>query len=159
MALTRSRQALNDASRAVYELKETRDRTEDFPRRYRGTLALLMAVGPVLNSETPGAPKDWWKPHVEPDGSALMKLRTALLKENDDSLDPNFQPASRLESARRLRNVRRSYTIMPGVPETVIHLPNWLITKGHYKGKDAIGVLEDYLPKLEKLFPLAEPYA
>jgi hypothetical protein len=80
--LPRSRQALNDARGAVFELRQTSDRTEDFPRRYRGALGLVMAVGPVLNSETRKAPKDWWKPHVEPDGRPLMKLRTALLKEN-----------------------------------------------------------------------------
>jgi hypothetical protein len=158
MTLPRSRQALNDAHRAVFELRQTSDRTEDFPRRYRGALALVMAVGPVLNSETRKAPKDWWKPHVEPDGRPLMKLRTALLKENDDSLDPNFQPASARESARRLRGNRKSFALMPGVPPPVIHLPNWKIKSGDYEGKDAIAVLEAYIAKLEKLMALAEPF-
>jgi len=117
-----------------------------------------MAVGPVLNSETPKAPKDWWKPHIEPDGQPLMKLRTALLKHNYDSLDPNFQPASARESARRLRGSRRSFALMPGVPPSVVHLPNWTIKSGDYKGKDAIALLEDYLAKLERLLPLAEPF-
>ncbi len=158
MTLTRTRQALDDARRDVYELRQTRERTEDFSRRYRGAVALVMAVGPVLDSETPKAPNGWWRSHLAPDASALMKLRTAVLKRNDDTLDANFQPASPMESARRFRNPRRSYTRMPGVPEPVIHLPNWLIKGGDYDGKDAIGVLEDYLVKLDKLLALAEPY-
>jgi hypothetical protein len=157
MMLTRTRQALNDAHRDVYELRQTRDRTEDFPRRYRGALALVMAVGPVLDSETPKAPKDWWRSHLEPDASAMMKLRTAVLKRNDE-LDPNWTPASTVESARRLRGNRRSFALMPGVPPTVLYVPNWTIASGHYKDKDAIAVLENYLARLEQVLRLAEAY-
>ncbi len=154
MTLTRSRQALDDAQRAVHELRQTRN-TEDFVRRYRAALSLLMAVGPVINSETPTAPKDWWKPHVEPDGSALMKLRTAVLKENDDSLEAIWRPATMVEGARLRHQSTRSYALMPGVPAPELLVPHWTITKGHYKGKDAIAVLETYLPRLDTLLELA----
>jgi len=39
-----------------------------------------------------------------------------------------------------------------------VHVPNWTITKGHYEGKDAIAVLESYLPALDSLLLLAQAY-
>ncbi len=158
MGLPQSRGALLHARLAVFKLHQVRERPEEFVIGFRSCIALVTAVGAAINNETPGASADWWGTHLEPDKAAMMKLRTAALKHNDDSLDPNWSPASWSESAR-LRRTGRSQVLRPGVQQPQQYLPKWRIRRGFYEGKDPVAVLEEYLVKLEKILRLAEAYA
>jgi hypothetical protein len=142
--------AIEDVRRAVHELEAARYEPEDFYYRFRTCVVFLMAVGPIIDLETPKAPKYWWKPHLQPDASDLMDLRTSVLKQFDHKLDTNFVPASPTEAASMG---------MTGTAGVVFYKPAWRISSGPYEGRDPIELMNSYLARLERLLPEAEQYA
>jgi hypothetical protein len=147
-----SRQAIADSKRALEELKAARTRTEEFPYRFRICIALLMAVGPTIGAETSNGPKDWWIPLLDPDRTRLMSLRTAVLKQTQKRLDPNFQPDDPSTSMRRIN--RSGQIRVSGPPEVMgvgvrTYSPAWQIVGDEFSGQDPIQVITAYLDILE----------
>lgn len=168
--LDRSQEALDDAKWGRDQLVAAQNDERAFRRWYRVTITLLAAVGPTVNSETPGQPKDWWG-SLLPEAGDLMELREAVLKETKTplksaaSFDAQAATHSRLGSATRQRprprTVGRATTVTQAatisetgepIPSRVISgewVLSWTIVGGGFDGQDPAQVIDRYLARLE----------
>lgn len=154
MALERSREALRHARRARNDLNAALDRPDDYLYHFRCAVALLMAVGTVLDDEVGSAGgQGWWRPMLEPHSAQLMKLRNPVLKQNDPPASLKFMVSGRLVLSRDAEG-------NPGPVEVVDQRSTpsgWTWDLGPYKGQDVLEVIDLYLELLTtKVLPEAE---
>jgi hypothetical protein len=154
MALERSREALRHAQRARNELNAALDRPEEYVYHFRCAVALLMAVGTVVDDEVgPAGAQGWWRPILDPHSGQLMKLRNPVLKQNDPPASLKFMVSGRLVLSRDAEG-------NPGPIEVVdqrSHPSGWTWDSGPYQGQNVLEVIDLYLELLaSKVLPEAE---
>jgi hypothetical protein len=184
MQLTRSRNALRQATQAVDELRDTKNDAELFRDRFPLAMGAVQRVGSIIDYETKGRRTsefgDWWK---RTQGDLLFvfmrEVRNAEFKRGDRRQRATHHARAeirmsisisgsaevldkegRVVEGGRLSELppRPSYPPSPQPPTTVNESTDWYFWGGgQYDGHEVFSVIDHYLAWLkDEVLPTAE---